>query len=205
MSQIVSAVYDYQSAYSVFPTSTASQGAAIVDAGDFTYGGTFNTPSSITTDIKSYGQTVPNYEIMGVLLNLEQFGNNTPTINVGHIKNPRGRGAISVKFSGDTKSAGVGLDGVYRDPWGNPYVITLDFNGDGKARDSFYSDSRVSADPNNASIGLQGLIRRALPNGASAFECVDPVTVWSAGPDKMIDPNAKANTSANKDNILTWQ
>ena len=30
--------------------------------------------------------------------------------------------------------------------------------------------------------------------------------VWSAGPDKMIDPTQQpANTGANKDNILSWK
>ena len=29
--------------------------------------------------------------------------------------------------------------------------------------------------------------------------------IWSAGPDKMIDPNSKANLGANKDNILSWK
>jgi hypothetical protein len=29
--------------------------------------------------------------------------------------------------------------------------------------------------------------------------------VWSAGPDKMIDPAMPADKSANKDNILSWQ
>lgn len=211
MSQIVAAVYDYQAAYNVFPISTSSQGAAALADGDFTYGGTFNSPSAILTDIKSYGRITPNAEIMGVLLNLERFGDSTPTINVGHTKNPQARGFLNVRFSGDTNSAGVGLDGVYRDPWGDPFVITLDLNADGKARDSFYSDSRVSADLNNPNIGLQGLIQRTLPNGSVVFECPDPVMVWSAGPDRMIDPNlgnspdGKANKGANKDNLVSWQ
>jgi hypothetical protein len=33
---------------------------------------------------------------------------------------------------------GVGTDLVYRDPWGNPYIITLDLNYDEKARDACY-------------------------------------------------------------------
>ena len=28
--------------------------------------------------------------------------------------------------------------------------------------------------------------------------------VWSAGPDKMIDPGAPADKGVNKDNILSW-
>ena len=29
--------------------------------------------------------------------------------------------------------------------------------------------------------------------------------VWSAGPDKLVDPNVKANVGANKDNVLSWK
>ena len=31
------------------------------------------------------------------------------------------------------------------------------------------------------------------------------VMVWSAGPDKKVDPKSKANVGANKDNILSWK
>ncbi len=29
--------------------------------------------------------------------------------------------------------------------------------------------------------------------------------IWSAGPDKMVDPDAAADSGANKDNILSWR
>jgi hypothetical protein len=29
--------------------------------------------------------------------------------------------------------------------------------------------------------------------------------VWSAGPDRLIDPTMPANQGYNKDNILSWQ
>jgi hypothetical protein len=161
-------------------------------------------------DVKSYSNLVPNSEIMGVLLDLESFPDGTATINPGHIKVPRKHSFLTVHYASDNKSSGLGLDGVYRDPWGNPYVITIDANADEKTRDAFYSDPRVSADPNNVNAGLQGLVRRTLPSGSSVFECPASVTVWSAGPDRMIDPNlgnsptAKANKGANKDNLVSW-
>ena len=43
------------------------------------------------------------------------------------------------------------------------------------------------------------------------FEANAPVMVWSAGPDRMIDPNAaneldgKATRGVNKDNVLSWK
>ncbi|HXU77786.1 MAG TPA: hypothetical protein VN794_14525, partial [Methylomirabilota bacterium] len=100
-------------------------------------------------------------------------------------------------------------DGVYRDPWGNPYVITLDLNNDEKARDSFYSLPAVSAMPNTPTTpapGLNGLIPTAFNvRGVPAYEANSPVMVWSAGPDKGIDPASKANQGMNKDNVLSWK
>ena len=98
---------------------------------------------------------------------------------------------------------GVGPDLVYRDPWKNPYVITLDVNADNQAKDAFYSLSAVSGPSGNSNPGLNGLID---PDGtADNFRFHGNVMVWSAGPDGKVDPNASANTGANKDNILSWQ
>jgi len=211
MGQIVTAIHDYQAANNVFPIGSTSQAAALAEQGDFTYGGTFGTPTGVPLDVQSYGAVTMNTEIIGVLLDLESFPNGSPTINPGHIKNPLKHSYLPYHPAGDTKSAGVGPDGVYRDPWGNPYVITIDINSDEKTRDGFYSDPRVSADPSNPNAGLQGLVKRTLPSGASVFEFPAPVSVCSAGPDKMVDPNlgnspsAKANKGANKDNILSLQ
>lgn len=211
MAKIISAIHEYQAANNVFPIGRTTQTAALSNDGDFTFGGTFATPTGVPVDVKSYAGVALNSEMMGVLLNLEYFPNSTPTINQGHIKNPQNHSFLSVNYAPDSKSPGLGLDGVYRDPWGNPYVITIDANADEKARDAFYSDPRVSADPSNANAGLQGLVRRMLPSGAAVFECPASVTVWSAGPDRMIDPNlgnsptARANKGANKDNLVSWQ
>jgi hypothetical protein len=41
--------------------------------------------------------------------------------------------------------------------------------------------------------------------GNTLYELGSSIMVWSAGPDKMVDPNAAANTGANKDNVLTWK
>ena len=111
-------------------------------------------------------------------------------------------------MSGNTTSPGVGPDGVYRDPWGNPYIITIDLNYDDKARDAFYRSPAVSTDTGDTSgnpkRGLNGLIPKVI-GGNTVYEANSPVMVWSAGPDKMIDPAQPANVGANKDNILSWK
>jgi hypothetical protein len=110
-------------------------------------------------------------------------------------------------MSGNWTSPGIGLDGTYRDVWGNPYIITIDLNFDDKARDAFYGTQGVSADPSDSNTpkrGLNGLIPRVI-GGNTFYEANSPVMVWSAGPDKMIDPNSPATTGANKDNIISWK
>jgi hypothetical protein len=63
---------------------------------------------------------------MAVLLDLEKYGNGKATINKGHVKNTHGA-FLTADLAGETISSGIGSDGVYRDPWGSPYIISLDF------------------------------------------------------------------------------
>src|SRR5262249_12368985 len=100
-----------------------------------------------------------------------------------------------------------GKDLVYRDPWGNPYIISVDLNYDEKTRDGFYRRDKVSHISTQPlpTVGYNGLTRRpTAPPNSNLFEAGAQVMVWSAGPDKMIDPTMPANTGANKDNVISW-
>ena len=126
-----------------------------------------------------------------------------PTANVNHSKNTQQRSFLSADMVSDATLPGVGPDLVYRDPWGTPYVITLDLSGDGRCGDEFYRLTVVSsmggATPN---LGFNGL---ANPDGTpDNFLYHGKVMVWSAGPDKAITTNFPANQGVNKDNILSW-
>jgi hypothetical protein len=172
------------------------------------------TPAGTPATIDTPGDhAANNSEVMAILLDLEKYGNGVDTINRGHVKNPQRHVFLNAKFTGDTVSPGVGLDGVYRDPWGNPYIITLDLNSDNKARDSFYDTPNVSEDPTSTAspkTGINGLVP-TVKNGVSVFEANTTVMVWSAGPDKKVDLNTsnvaggKANRGANKDNVVSWK
>src|SRR5207249_2575751 len=143
-----------------------------------------------------------NAEIMAALLDLEAYGNGMPTINKDHVKNPQRTPFLNATSVNATNVNGVGPDGVYRDPWGQPYIISIDLNGDGKCRDAFYRLASVSKVPSGTG-GLFGLYNsQANPDN---FEFNGSVMVWSAGPDKMIDPKIPANTGVNKDNVLSWK
>jgi hypothetical protein len=105
------------------------------------------------------------------------------------------------------------LDGVYRDPWGNPYIITLDLNYDNKCRDALYRwDATSSRKPRDGDpVGVLGLYQNA---GKNTFEAPDSVMVWSMGPDGKavaVDSNFPlplvplAPEPPDKDNILSWK
>ena len=213
--RIVNAIHSYEADYdSKFPVSSNAMNAASAKGEDFTYGGTFKTPSATTSvAVPGLGYTANNSEVMAVLLNVTNWPATGPTINRGYVKNPKRTQYLNANIVNDTNSPGVGPDGVYRDPWGNPYVITVDLNYDDKARDGFYRLGSVSADPADLSAvkrGLNGLIPATFA-GTTVYEANSPVMVWSAGPDKMVDPNSasdpggKANKGANKDNVLSWK
>jgi hypothetical protein len=105
----------------------------------------------------------------------------------------------------------VDNNGIYRDPWGNPYVITMNtsYNEQGSS-DLYYSQMNVSQ--SSGQTGYNGLFN---PIAAPASQPQKDnylyhgkVMVWSAGPDGKIDDAsvvAPANKGFNKDNILSWQ
>ena len=233
--QIVGAIQQYDSVYGRFPVSAAAQNQAIANAQvaggnpDFTYGGVFKLPDGTLTTIgtvvtiQTPATIRTNSEVIGILMNLTNFQNSVATENTNYQKNPQQTIFLGAKMSGYNPMnpdlqppGGVDVTGVYRDPWGNPYVISMDLNYDEQCRDAFYSLSTVS-NPNPippgvayGNPGLNGLVNPDITR-ADGYQYHGKVMVWSAGPDKMIDPTAdpagggSANSGANKDNILSWQ
>ena len=227
MSDITTAIQQYDSVYGRFPVSSAAQSQAAQNAQaggnpDFTYGGVFQSPSpsatyTIGTLINNKIRT--NAEVIGILMNLTNYPSGGATENTNYQKNPQQTIFLSAKMSGYDPTVpqtpapgGVDNTGVYRDPWGNPYVITMDLNYDELCRDAFYCSNSVSG-PNNP--GLNGLVSptaTATTQGNTDFQYHGKVMVWSAGPDGKIDGTAQvpsgqgsANVGVNKDNILSWQ
>ena len=224
ISQILTAIRSYESTYNSFPisreaiTSIGTYNASLPDGmkEDFTCGtykvqcagvstpGALKSPSGSFPVISHCSYQTNNAEVMAILMDLETYANGTPTVNKGHIKNPQRTALLNAKTVGDAVSPGIGVDGVYRDPWGNPYIISFDLSYDEKTRDALYEKKLVSQQ--NQQSGFDGLSNSTDPQGnGDHYEASSPVLIWSAGPDKMIDPNAKANVGANKDNVLSWK
>lgn len=222
ITELVQAIRQYETLYSRFPVSAEAQQAAakLTPSDDFTYGGTFRRPGG-TINIGTPGYTAgfpgvaQNAEVIAILMDMEGFPSGTPQVNQvnqGHRRNPQRHKLLNPRMTskpsdpgvGNPGDPGVGPDGVYRDPWGYPYVITMDLNYDETARDAFYRTAQVSADPANPNRGLNGLIRKTV-SGQTFYEYNGPIMVWSAGPDGMVDPTRKANEGANADNVLSWR
>lgn len=207
MGQLVNAIQQYESAYNSFPVSSNAMLSAEQTGWDFTYGMDFL--SKMNPAVPSNNRYVTNNsEVIAILMDMETYPSPSglQTINFGHVKNPQRYKYLNATMAATTNAPGVGPDLVYRDPWGTPYIITLDLNYDDKARDAFYGLSKISSDPSNPSgAGLNGLIQRAVAGVGPYYEVNSPIMVWSLGPDKKLDMNVKANQGANKDNILSWK
>ncbi len=215
ISQIVNAIQQYESAYNRFPVSSNVMNAAATVGEDYTYGVDFLVnpsvvpPGGLTGYPAFYGTTRSNNsEVISILMDLERYpATGAPTPNFGHIKNPQRTSFLNATQVNDPNLPGVGPDLVYRDPWGSPYIITLDVNYDEKARDVFYRSAAVSADTSKSGRpGFNGLIPVS-PSGSGAvvYEANNPIMVWSVGPDKKASPANLATQGLNKDNVLSWK
>jgi prepilin-type N-terminal cleavage/methylation domain-containing protein len=224
MQDLVTAIQNYDSTYGRFPVSAAAQNQAAQNAtatgnGDFTYGGTFQKTDGTPYIVQSPGLLLTNSEVIAILLNLTSYPNGSgSTINTNYQKNPQQTIFLNAHMSGDNVSPGVGTDLVYRDPWGNPYIITMDLNYDEQCQDAFYSLQQVSQNPplpsSYVQSGFNGLFNPNASPGTQPqkddFQFHGKVMVWSAGTPMLngkpvVDIGSPATSSFNKNHVLSWQ
>jgi type II secretion system protein G len=230
INNLVGAINQYHSTYGRYPTSkdTRTKGIDSTPTGqgpDFTFG-TYKTyfpsgsaPTAVGQDavVNKKGETTQiftarmastyqanNSEVMGVLMDVKTWGNQpgVPATR-GNVENGQHAQFFDAKGVDSRSSGGLGPDGVYRDPWGNPYIISFDMNYDNSTRDSFYMKRVVSESDAANKKGFNGLFL-ADQNIPDSYEARRPVMVWSLGPDGYAKPDDKANAGANKDNVLSW-
>ena len=180
MRLLVQAIENYNAAYGHMPVSPAVLQAA--KSGSFTYGALIPNPKSPTPIGTQVGdQVVLNSELIAVLMDYTNYPGNPgqATINTNHWLNPQQTKFLNANLVSEPLSSGVGPDLVYRDPWGTPYVITINLSETNQCQDAFYG-------------------RPWLPAPAR-------VLVWSAGPDKKINTSAPPDQAENRDNVVSWQ
>ena len=197
---LLNAIIEYHSDTGAFPVSGAVMTTATSNHGDFTHGG-----ASLDAVFGASGNwSMNNSEVIAILMDREKYGNGTPTVNFGHVKNTRKKLYLSdVDMVASADMPGLGPDLVFRDPWGNPYIISFDLNYDEKCADALYAKSVVSRETGGS--GYNGLVNSSDATGASdAFEYSGGVMIWSLGPNKKASAQA-ANMAPNRDNILSWK
>ncbi len=195
MSDIVTAITQYEAHYSRLPMLPGVP----TGASDATFG------LGPTTNSLSTGQTViaTNAAIIAILMDKETYGNGKNTPNKGHVLNPQRHALLNARPATTTSDAGVGPDGEFRDPWGTPYVISLDYSLNERCRDVVYSKTAVSRQ--NGQTGFNGLFNPIVPGDTDNFEHTGQFLIWSPGPDMKFSNTDRANQGLNKDNVLSWQ
>jgi len=187
------AISHYDTEYSRLPDATNQ---------DATFGFTGTVPGVGTRLAAPLGDAIQptNNNIMSILLNENVLA------NLGHARNPQQNIFYDGKRTAATDKAGISTtDWQVRDPWGNPYIITLDLNYDGKCFDAFYRYMAISQPTSGGPIGLNGLVNESKPDGKTDdYVYKGDVMIWSMGPDGAVDPGAKANQGKNKDNVIGW-
>jgi len=196
MGNLETAIKGYESEYNRMPLHKAaeleSQTAIQNNTGfhDFTFG-TRNVqglpvPSIETSALAPLPSETNNAVIMAILMNRDA------NVNKNFARNPRKIPLFSGKEVSGYDSSGIDPDLVFRDPWGSPYIISLDLNDDNKTLDGFYRK-----------VGGDGLFRDPEPTGP--FVANRPVMIWSLGPDRQADINVGPKDGVNKDNVLSWK
>ena len=178
-SNLASAIKSYHAEYSRFPTAYGQM--ANPAGGDIT----FNFPSGMMhkqtldpLDANKQSQLVNgplNSDLVAILLSVEGVGTNPP--NKGGSRNPKKRVFFDGKMANDIGKPGVGPDGILRDVFGSPYIVTVDFDGDNDCEDRLYPPVRSQ------------------------------VIVWSLGPDMQMNttPGVSPDQKENEDNVLSWK
>jgi hypothetical protein len=183
---------------------------------DFTFGTKYLLPpyaGPVIGNPASVNYDMTNSEVIGILMDLTAYRNGVPTANVEHLRNPQ-----QIKFltarTGELNRPGLGPDGIYRDPWANPYIISIDLNYDEKCWDAFYR--RMVVTQKSGAEGFVGLNNSTDGSGAGDhFAFNGGVMVWSLGPDGKADATLPAQdvvrsglpvkAGVNADNVLSWR
>ena len=198
---LVGAIATYYSTYSRLPASTNAVNAVNTlnsqagsgGSNDFTYGTTVTgsgaqlvspsaltgAPGGIVTPGANYKNN--NSELIAILRDdvfYPEYATNG-TVQ-GHIYNPQQTAFYAGHAANGTNSPGVGTDDVLRDPWGLPYVVTIDLSGDGRVLDPW----------------LNQMYQKQFPT--STLLIPGQAVVWSLGPTMKINFGLPLNNAANK-------
>ena len=169
MAELMAAAKSYKSDNGRYPMPSflGDQPPAIGPHGDVTFGGGFGLNNN-------------NSYVVSIL------------IDKNHPRNPKKNEYINLKSNGsDTEVGAAGLSNSndYLDPFGNPYNITFNKDGDDGCEDMFYMGM--------SGVKGVGLEENGLLRGSD-------VMVWTNGPDRERDNTSGVVDGVNADNVLSW-
>ncbi len=208
MANLGAAISQYYNEYNSLPASSLAVAAAGNLANplgtglgsDFTYGtyvkGTSAPqsplegkiivgPSVISQNVQTPNSKYQNVnsEVISILTDAAYY----PETNVTrHTYNSRQLPLFNARAAADTNSAGIDASTILRDPWGLPYIITLDLNYDGKCTDA----------------GTWATLM-----GTTSFSVPGSSMIWSFGSMKRADvsqPGLYTN-AVNKHLLTSWK
>lgn len=200
MANLAAAITAYESEYQRPPASKGAEDKAFPD---FTYGGRVASGGGSTIEVQTgNGYEANNSEIIEILLDITDPGRPN-AVNFQSKRNPRHLTSLNARQV-SAPNAGISTaDWVFRDPWSNPYIITIDMNDDNKCLDGFYRKRAVSQ--KGGAKGINGLVNSNPNPNTDNFELNGSVMIWSLGPDAQANDGVKADQGVNDDNILSWQ
>lgn len=178
---LIAAINQYEGEYNRMPVSTnvtSALNSPATSSLDFTFGTESpymgSLKAALPTPIKndpniSYNNN--NSEVIAILNDLTNAPAQVAIETVNHLYNPHKEQFFTYKIGADTNSPGLGPDGVLRDPFGLPYIISMDMNGDNKIVD-YTLNQMYQKDPNNA---------------GKTYMVGGTATVWSFGIGKTAD------------------
>jgi prepilin-type N-terminal cleavage/methylation domain-containing protein len=184
MANLAASIKQYEADWNRYPVSKRVE--EVSAGGDFTY--------SDESDKGTVGYLQDNREMMYILVNDIDKAPANILDNGGkgiRGRNPKKTSYVDARMSAGTAPGLSADDHVYRDPFGNPYIITIDVNGDDKCVDEYYSK-----------FGGKGLSQN---QDTKKHELNAPVMIWSKGPDGRANASDGPSQGSNKDNILGWQ
>jgi len=207
---LVAAINQYYAQYSRLPASTAAVNAAAGEStttgnsNDFTFGTASQSAPTGASNIANLpmvetqgetggksGSAYQNYnsEVIAILRDDNFWPESNNVSSALHIYNPQQTSFFSAKPAMDTNSPGIGPDDVFRDPWGDPYIITLDLNYDGKCFD----------------YALNQMYQNNNPTPTGPLLVPGEAIVWSFGPLKTINTSQGLSTpgTPNKQTLVT--
>jgi hypothetical protein len=179
---------------SAVPYTTNALAAA---APDFVFG-TFGTDARVQILNEGGDYQANNSEIVSALMSATTFPNGQPSPNADHSLNPNRVKFLYPPKAPDNRSPGLGQDGVFRDPWGNPYIIAFDASCDYVTMSHFKGVEKPPPLPPSNVTG-------EMLDHSEHFCAQLRHLVWSFGPDGKADPALKVHEGVNADNLYSWR